>query len=256
MIPAPFEYVRAESLAGAIGELAEDGARPLAGGQSLIPLLRLRLAAPSKLVDIGGLEELRGMSRRDGALTLGALVTWNELEAAAAAPAALRQCAAGVGDLQVRNVGTVGGSVAHADPAADLPAVLVALQARIGLRAADGSREVEAAEFFQGPFTTACREDELVAEVAVPDLPPGAGSAYVAIEQPASGFALAGATAVVMPDGTGRLALTGVADRPLPVEGGGAIEDALGAVRDDEHLRQLARVVARRALAQAKEEAG
>src|SRR5206468_9427810 len=110
-----------------LSALAEDGARPLAGGQSLIPLLRLRLAAPTRLVDIGGLGELRGIDREDGALVVRALVTWEELATAPGAPAALGECAAGVGDLQVRNVGTVGGGVAHADPAADLPAVLLAL---------------------------------------------------------------------------------------------------------------------------------
>jgi carbon-monoxide dehydrogenase medium subunit len=254
VIPAPFDYVRADSVEGALAGLADDGARPLAGGQSLIPLLRLRLAAPAKLVDIGGLEELRGSRRRDGGLALGALVTWDELETEAGAPTALRDCAAGVGDLQVRNLGTVGGSVAHADPSADLPAVLVALRARMGLRSRDGAREVEAGEFFQGPFTTACREDELVAEVIVPALPAGSGSAYVAFEHPASGFALAGAAAVVLPDGSARLALTGLADRPVPVASEQAIEEALGAVREDAHLRQLARVVAGRALARAREE--
>ena len=211
MIPAPLEYVRAESLADALQALADQGAKALAGGQSLIPVLKLRIARPGRVVDLGRLG-LDGIESHDGELRLDALVTWDTL-ADADTLDALADCARGVGDLQVRNRGTIGGSLVHADPAADLPAVVLALGARLVLRSAAGEREVAADDFFLGPFTTAIEPTELLTEVVVPVPPQGSGSAYVKVEHPASGFALAGAAARVQADGGRSIAVTGVGAR-------------------------------------------
>ncbi len=268
MIPAPTRYLRPASLAEAVDALAEPDARALAGGQSLLPAMKLRLARPSLLVDIGRLP-LGGIAAADGETRIGALATWREL---AASPlfqrpelAAVAECAAGIGDLQVRNRGTLGGGLAHADPAADMPAVALALSARLVVHGPGGRRQLSCADLYLGPFTTALAPQELIVEVLVPEPPPGSGSAYVAVEHPASGFALAGACALVLPDGSTRLALTGVAGRPFLLTPGdgpealAAVEEALAGaeVASDryapaDYRRHLAGVVARRALARAR----
>jgi len=257
VIPAAVRYVRATSLAAALDALAEPEARVLAGGQSLLPVLKLRVARPSLLVDIGGLE-LRGVESRNGELHLGALTPWTELATAPEllrpALAAISECAAEIGDLQVRNRGTLGGSLAHADPASDMPAVVLALGARMQLRSPDGEREIPASDFFLGPFLTALSARELLTAVVVPLPAPGSGSAYVSVEHPASGFALAGAAAFIGPDGGRTIAVTGVADRPFllpgsdPGEALAAAEIYGDAAAPAEYRRQLAEVVARRAL--------
>ena len=264
MIPAAVRYMRASSLDDAFEALAEPDAKALAGGQSLLSVMKLRIARPSVLVDIGGLAldeiELDGEELR-----LGALATWDTLASAPAlgrpALAALAECAAGVGDLQVRNRGTIGGSIAHADPASDLPAVVLALGARIELRSSGGERSVAAADFFQGPFTTALAERELITAVVVPVPPAGSGSAYVSVEHPASGFALAGAAALVRPDGTSSLAVTGVGATAFLLPDGDPGEAlATAEIYGDrfaaaDYRRQLAGVVARRALDRARQRA-
>ena len=263
MIPAEVEYVRPGSLDEALAALAEPEAKALAGGQSLVSVLKLRLVRPRVLVDIGGLA-LRGIDELDGELHVGALTVWRDLEEAAGlrrpALAALADCAAGVGDLQVRNRGTVGGGLAHADPASDLPAVLLALDARVVLRSARGERAVPADEFFLGPFLTALSPDELLTEIVVPVPPAGSGSAYESVEHPASGFALAGAAALVRADGARSIALTGVSGRAVrlePAEDSGAALEAVEVFGDhfasEEYRRQLATVVVERALARAEE---
>ena len=222
MIPAAVDYVRAGSVEEALEALAQPDAKLLAGGQSLLPAMKLRIARPSVVVDIGGLG-LGGIEERNGDLVIGALTTWEELARSEAlrrpALAALPECAAGIGDLQVRNLGTIGGSLAHADPASDMPAVAIALGARLSVRSASGDRTLDAAELALGPFTTSLGEGELITEVLIPVPPPGSGSAYMAVEHPASGFALAGAAALVGADGTARVAVTGVAAAPFLLEG-------------------------------------
>jgi aerobic carbon-monoxide dehydrogenase medium subunit len=262
MIPAEVEYVRPETLEDALGALADPEARPLAGGQSLVSLLKLRLARPTRVVDIGGLE-LGGIGPIGDELRIGALVTWRELEDAPAlrrpALAALADCASGVGDLQVRNRGSVGGGLAHADPASDLPAVALALRATFRLRSADGERSVAASEFFQGPFLTALEPGELLTEIVLPLPPRASGSAYVSVEHPASGFALAGAAAVVLPDGARSLGVTGIAGQPFLIDPSAEAEAALAEAdvfgdefASAEYRRHLAEVVVGRALERAE----
>jgi len=201
MIPAAFGYDRPASLDEAIRLLARDGdAKVLAGGQSLLPLLKLRLAAPGRLVDIGRIRELRGINQRaDGGLAIGALTTYRDV---LDSPAALRyRCLAeavpNIGDVQVRNRGTVGGSIAHADPASDLPAVVLALSATLVARSAGGERTIPANEFFVGPFQTALRDDEILTEIRLRGASEAIGSAYRKLAQRASGYSIVGVAAVV-----------------------------------------------------------
>ena len=217
MIPAEFAYRRAVSVEDAIAALADPDAKIVAGGHSLIPMMKLRLARPSLLVDIGGLP-LGGIVDGAGEVAIGALTTHADIARASSltggALAAVAECAAAVGDAQVRNAGTIGGSVAHGDPASDAPAALLALDARIRVLAAGGQREVPAGEFFKGPFWTALGEQELVTAVVYPKPSGQAASAYASVEDPASGYPLAGAAALVVVEGgrvvSARIGVTGV----------------------------------------------
>jgi carbon-monoxide dehydrogenase medium subunit len=266
VIPAAVDYRRATTIDDALDALADPEAVVLAGGQSLIPVLKLRLARPTVLVDVGTLP-LGGVTLEDGIVRIGALTTWDELlrEPALARPelGAIAACAWGIGDLQVRNRGTIGGSLVHADPASDFPAVALAFGASLRLRSPDGERMVEASDFFLGPFTTAIERQELLLEVLVPVPDGGSGSAYVSVEHPASGFPLAGAAALVRPDGSRSVGVTGVGGTAfvLPNADVALLGDA--EVFGDEYAsadyrRSLARVVVERALsaASARAEAG
>jgi carbon-monoxide dehydrogenase medium subunit len=201
MIPAAFDYVRAVSLRDALNALAAgDGSKVLAGGHSLLPMMRFRLAQPARLVDIGDLSELRGIAEHRRGARIGAATTYRELlesELLRERYPVVAECTENIGDRQVRNRGTIGGSLAHADPASDMPAVMLVLDANFNLRSKRGKRSVAAREFFQGPFATALAEDELLIDITLPPMPRGAGSAYVSQDQAASGYALAGAAAVV-----------------------------------------------------------
>jgi aerobic carbon-monoxide dehydrogenase medium subunit len=198
---AEFDYHRASSLADAQKLLtANPGAKLLAGGHSLIPLMKLRLAAPVAVIDIGRVAELRGITTSGDSIRIGSLTTHTELAASAdlrRRAAALAEAAALVGDPAVRNRGTIGGNVAHADPASDLPTVLVALGAQIVAIGPTGERTIDAADFFTGIMTTVLREDEILASVIVPMSRPGQGSAYVKFAHPASRYAVVGAAAAV-----------------------------------------------------------
>jgi carbon-monoxide dehydrogenase medium subunit len=220
MIPAAFGYDRPTSLDEAIGLLARDGdAKVLAGGQSLLPLLKLRLAAADRLIDIGRIRELRGINElADGGLAIGALTTYRDV---LDSPAALRyRCLAEavphIGDVQVRNRGTVGGSIAHADPASDLPAVFLALDATLVARSASGERTIPAGEFFKGPFQTALRDDEILTEIRLPGASEAIGSAYRKLAQRASGYSIVGVAAVVARSGgsisMAQIGVTGVGE--------------------------------------------
>jgi carbon-monoxide dehydrogenase medium subunit len=201
MYSVDFDYYRARSLADAQKLLGDHpGAKLLAGGHSLIPLMKLRLAAPPAVVDIGHVAELRGVTVSGATVRIGALTTHAELAASTelgrAAPA-LAEAAAQVGDPAVRNRGTIGGNIAHADPASDLPTVLVALDARINAVGPKGPRAIEAAQFFTGLMTTALDEHEIVTSVDVPAAERGRGSAYVKFSHPASRYAVIGAAAAI-----------------------------------------------------------
>jgi aerobic carbon-monoxide dehydrogenase medium subunit len=262
VIPAPVTYLRAESFDEAFAALADPDAKVLAGGQSLLPVLKLRIARPSLLVDIAGLQP-GGAELREEEMRVDALTTWDELarlpELDSPGLAAVPECASEIGDLQVRNRGTLGGSLAHADPASDMPAVILALGARLVLRASGGERMIDAADFFVGPFLTALAPGELLVEVRFPLPPAGSGSAYAKVEHPASGFALAGAAALVRPDGTRAVAVTGVGSHPFLLPENAEPEDALAEAdvfgdefAPAEYRRHLARILARRALARAE----
>lgn len=266
MIPAAVRYARASDVDHALELLAEPDAKVIAGGQSLLPVLKLRIARPSLVVDISRLK-LRGADIRDDELRLGALTTWDELvrvpELARPALAAVAECANGIGDLQVRNRGTIGGGLAHADPASDMPAVLIALGATLLLRSPEGERTLPVADFLLGPFTTALGARELITDIVIPLPGAGSGSAYASVEHPASGFALAGAAALARPTGQRTIAMTGVSGQPFLLPAGEDLAAALEAAEifgdrfaSAEYRRELALVVARRALERALERAG
>lgn len=201
MYSANFDYHRARSIGDAQRLLAANpGAKLLAGGHSLIPLMKLRLAAPSAVVDIGRIAELRGISRSGDTIRIGALTTHADIAASAdvqkAAPA-LAEAAAIVGDPAVRNRGTIGGNIAHADPASDLPTVLVALDARIVALGPSGERTIAADGFFTGIMTTTLADNEVLTAIVVPVAARGQGSAYVKFAHPASRYAVIGVAASI-----------------------------------------------------------
>ena len=201
MYSANFDYHRARTLSDAQRLLAANpGAKLLAGGHSLIPLMKLRLASPPAVVDIGRIAELRGISRSGDTIRIGSLTTHAEIAASAdlqkSAPA-LAEAAALIGDPAVRSRGTIGGNIAHADPASDLPTVLVALDARIVAIGASGERTLAADGFFTGIMSTALAENEVVTAIVVPVAARGQGSAYVKFPHPASRYAVIGVAASV-----------------------------------------------------------
>lgn len=219
MIPAAFAYDRPKTLDEALGLLAGDDIKVLAGGQSLLPLLKLRLAGASRLIDIGKIRELHGIrATADGGTAIGALTTYRELEDSAEATRyrCLAEAIPRIADLQVRNKGTIGGSVAHADPASDIPAVLLALDATFVVRSKTGERRIGATSFFQGAFQTALADGELLTEIVIQAPSNELGSAYRKLSQPASGYSIVGVAAVVGRSGgsigTARIAITGVGD--------------------------------------------
>ena len=228
--PPPFAYASAATLDDALELLAEAGpdARPIAGGQSLMPLLAYRLARPSHLVDLGRLPDLDTIEEHpDGSLAIGALVRHQALERTrySGTWAMLREAAAQVGHPPIRARGTLGGSLAHADPAAELPVAMLALDATIVTRSAHGERVIGAPAFFSGPFTTALEPGELVTGVRVPARPPRSAGAFAEFAVRAGDFALAAVAAAVGVDEAGsptsvRVALGSVA--PTPVRASGA----------------------------------
>lgn len=216
MIPQPFEYSAPDTLGEVLALLAA-GARPLAGGHSLIPLMKLRLSNPEHLVDLNRVTELNFVRDEDGSIRIGAMITHYQIETS---ELLRRKCpllpetAAHIGDVQVRNMGTLGGSLAHGDPAADYPAALIALDASVRLVGANSDRTVRFEEFLLDPFTTALEPGELIYEVIVPAEEPGTGVSYQKMVHPASGFAIVGAAARVRKSGdriaVARVGVTGI----------------------------------------------
>jgi carbon-monoxide dehydrogenase medium subunit len=272
VIPAPFDYQRASSVDEAVGLLAEHGdeAKLLAGGHSLLPLMKLRLAQPAVLVDIGGIGDLSFVSDgADGSVRIGALTRHHDLAGSDLLRdqvPLLAEVAGQIGDPQVRHRGTIGGSIAHGDPASDLPAALLALRATLVARGPGGEREIPADGFFTGFLETALAPDEVLTEVRVPAVP-GVGWAFEKFNRRAQDWAIVGVAAVLTDGATGPgVGLVNMGSLPLRAAG---VEEALrsgapvadAAARADEgteppndlnaspeYRRHLARVLVRRAL--------
>ena len=209
MKPPRFEYFAPRSLEEALGLLAQCGERAkiLAGGQSLIPLLNFRLIQPEVLIDIGRLRELDYIRGSDGGMAIGALTRQHALECSDAMRSSLpivAEACRQIGHLPIRHRGTIGGNLAHADPASELPAVMLALDAEFALAGQAGRRTVAASQFFTGALTTALRPGELLVEIRARSLPPRSGSAFLEIARRKGDYALAGAAVVITCDGTGR----------------------------------------------------
>jgi CO/xanthine dehydrogenase FAD-binding subunit len=225
MKPAAFDYLAPASLEEALALLAElgEGAKPLAGGQSLVPLMNFRLVRPQHVVDLNGLRELSGIREDDGHLVIGAMTRQRAVETSALVSERcplLAEAMPQIGHVQIRNRGTVGGSLAHADPAAELPAVVAALGGELVVQSTRGRRAVKAEQFFVGYLTTAARPGELLVEVRLPASPPRTGSAFLEISRRHGDFALVGVAATVTLDSAGvctgsAIALTGVGPTPV-----------------------------------------
>jgi len=226
MYPAQFEYFRPTTIDEAVKLLAQHGddAKLLAGGHSLIPAMKLRLAQPKAVVDLGRIANLSYIREAGGRLAIGAMTTHADIQASSVLRARcplLPETASHIGDMQVRNKGTIGGSLAHADPAADWPAAILALDAELEIVGPRGTRTVQANRFFIDLLQTAIAQGEILTEIRVPATPRSV--AYVKTEQKASGFALTGVAAIV--DGNAvRVAVTGVAATPYRAT---AVEQAL-----------------------------
>jgi carbon-monoxide dehydrogenase medium subunit len=284
VIPAEFDYRAPRSLDQAIELLAAlPDAKLVSGGMSLIPAMKHRLLAPAVLVDLGRVPDLDAIAARDGGFVIGARATHGQVGAAAALAALpiFAETAREIGDAQVRNRGTLAGSLAHADPAGDWPAVFLALGGRVSARGPGGEREIAAGDLFTGMLATSLASDEVIREVRFPAPGPRCGSAYLKLRQAASGFALVGAAASLRLDAQGRcervaVALTGINAVPFRaasvearLEGARADRAALAAACAEiaeldptsdlhasaDYRSHLARVYARRALERALERA-
>ncbi len=254
MKPAPFKYVKASSLAQALSLKAEHGddARFLAGGQSLIPAMNFRLARPSVLIDINGLSELAGCSGADGGqVRLGALTRYRALERDGdflkACPL-FADALPHIAHPQIRNRGTIGGNLSHADPASELPAVAVAMGARLHLQSASGEREVGACDFFIGLLTTDVQPDEMLVNVTLPVQNPRSGACFMEVARRRGDFALAGVAAIVTLDverrcSEVRLGLCGVGE--TPVDASGAAQALIGENFSDKAVEVVAAAVQR-----------
>lgn len=247
MITSAFEYHAPASLADAIALLGQYGeeARPLAGGHSLLPMMKLRFAAPAHLVDLGRIADLRGIAEVGGEVHIGAMTTENDLiwsPLLAEKLPLLVEGARAIADPQVRYRGTVGGDLAHGDPGNDHPALMLALDASFTLRGPGGERQVAAADFFLGPYATALQPGELLVRIQVPVPPPGTGWAYQKLKRKIGDFATAAAAVLLRMDGdrvaTARIALTNVGPTPLrPVSAEAAL---VGRPLDEAALAQAA----------------
>jgi carbon-monoxide dehydrogenase medium subunit len=225
MIPASFDYLAPKSLDEALSALGARGedAKLIAGGHSLLPLMKLRLANPKVLIDIGRIRNLSEIRAVKDHMVVGALATHFQIESSALLQKScplLPQTARTIGDVQVRNRGTIGGSVVHADPAADWPAAILALGGRLKLRGRAGERMIDAEKFFLGPMTTAIEGSEILTEIHLPMAPRRSGYSYGKMAQQASGFAIVGVAVSLCLDAKGRcedvgIGITGLSDTPF-----------------------------------------
>ncbi len=234
MIPAAFDYIAPRTLDEAIRALAEHGenAKLLAGGHSLLPLLKLRLARPGLLIDLSKIPGLNAIMQENGKIVIGALATHYQIETSELLKKRcplLPQTAREIADVQVRNRGTIGGSLMHADPSADFPAAVLALGSELKLRGPTGERLIGAEQFFVGPMTTATEPNEILTEIRVPVFPRRSGSAYLDMPQPASGFAIVGVAVWLSINAKRRceaigIGITGLSDKPFRAH---AVEELL-----------------------------
>ena len=269
MIPTQTEYTRATTLEEALAAL-RSGAKPIAGGMSLVPMMRLRLAAPDALVDLAALAELKGVREEGGEIVIGAMTRHRDVATSDLLRRSCRvlaQAADGIGSPAVRNRGTIGGSLAHSDPHGDLPAALLAVGGSVTARSASGSRTIAAADLFVDYLTTSLADDELIVDVRVPS--DASASAYAKFHRRAIDWSIVGAAAAIR-GGRVSVALTGLGSKPVRatafeevVNGGGSLEDAARRAGegtspiDDldgsgEYKRHLAGVLARRAVEAAR----
>jgi len=282
VIPGPFTYHRPSRVSDAVSLLAAlgDGARPLAGGHSLIPMMKLRMAAPEHLVDLGGIAELKGIAEDGGTVVIGAGVTIAELvrsDLLAAKLPVIRETALLIADPQVRYKGTLGGNVANGDPGNDMPALMQALGALYVLMGTTGERRVAARDFYRGAYDTTLAPGEIVGAIRIPVPPAGSGAAYEKLKRKIGDYATAAAAVVLTMYGDTvincAIALTNVADRPLFAKAAGAeavatalypitvkrVAEAAMAITDPaadgrgpaEYRREMAGVVVARALLKA-----
>ena len=277
MIPAAFDYVAPDSLDAALGALREGGedAKVLAGGHSLVPLMKLRLAAPTLLVDLRRVPGLSGIDRTNGTVRIGAMTRHHDVATSDLGLAA--QAAATIADQQVRNRGTIGGTLAHGDPASDLPAVLLALEGSVVVRGESGEREIAAADLFLDYLTTSLAEGEILTEVRLPS-PDGWGAGYAKFNRRVEDWAMVAVCAAVRKAADGscedvRIGLTNMAGTPLrataaeeALRGRGLDAGSIAAAAEqaaegtdppadlnasEDYKRHLARVLCRRALEEA-----
>jgi carbon-monoxide dehydrogenase medium subunit len=286
-VPAPFDYHPAQTVDEAIALLQQygDEAKVLAGGHSLIPAMKLRLSQPGHLVDIGRISGLSYIREEQGVVAVGSLTTYTQIENSDVLKRdfpIIPECASVIADQQVRNRGTIGGSIAHSDPASDMPGVVLALRGEIVAQGPNGKRTIKADDFFVGMFTTALEPDEILLEIRFPVPAARTGSAYEKLANKASHYAVAGAAAVVTLDSDGTctsagVAITGAAiqttrasaveaalvgkklDEATVAEAASHATDGLELVADihgsQDYRRQMTAVIARRAILRALERA-
>ena len=287
MIPGAFDYHRPASLDEVVALLTEHGdeGRLLAGGHSLIPMMKLRLANPSHLIDLHGIEALKAIEEADGAIRIGAMTTQAEViasELLAARVPILRETALQIADPQVRYCGTIGGNVANGDPGNDMPAVMLALGADFLARGPSGERAIPARDYYQAAFTTALADNEVLTALRIPVPPAGHGWAYEKMKRKVGDYATAAAAVILVMNGgacrDARIALTNLADVPLlaeaaaqaligtPVDGAATLKAAAAAVAitdpasdlrgPAEFRKHVAGIMVRRAIGRARERAG
>ena len=287
MIPGAFDYHRPASLDEVVALLTEHGdeGRLLAGGHTLIPMMKLRLANPSHLIDLHGIEALKAIEEADGAIRIGAMTTQAEViasELLAARVPILRETALQIADPQVRYCGTIGGNLANGDPGNDMPAVMLALGADFLARGPSGERAIPARDYYQAAFTTALADNEVLTALRIPVPPAGHGWAYEKMKRKVGDYATAAAAVILVMDGgacrDARIALTNLANVPLlaeaaaqaligtPVDGAATLKAAAAAVAitdpasdlrgPAEFRKHVAGIMVRRAIGRARERAG
>jgi carbon-monoxide dehydrogenase medium subunit len=254
MIPASFDYSAPKTLSEAIALLQKHGpeAKILAGGQSLIPLMKLRMAAPKHLIDVNGIRELSYIRESDGYLTIGALTRESEIDASDLIRRKypiLSDTAAVIADPLVRNMATVGGNLAHADPANDHPATMLALGTEVVATGPRGTRKIPVSDFFTGIFTTALAPDEILTELRIPAPAPRSGGAYLKVERKVGDFAAAAVAVQITLEGNNckyaGIGLTNVG--PMPIKARRAEQALIGRAPDDKRIAEASRLAAEEA---------